>query len=107
MPFPLKFRDRLELTKKDIDIPQNAWLVYAVCGCEADSCGWEGWILESVIKTIQDKDIQLKYDHHQICPNCAKTMFRTDTKIKMKYSKDQSGLLTPGIDYETDPMKYE
>ncbi len=107
MAFPSKFKDRLELTKKDVDIPRHSWLVYAVCGCEEDSCGWEGWILESVTKTDQDKEIRLNCDHHQICPKCGKTMFRTNTQIKMEYSKDQSGLLGPDIDYESEPMKYD
>lgn len=107
MLFPLKFKTILELTKKDVDIPQHAWLVYAVCGCEDDSCGWEGWILESVTKTDQDEMTKLNCDHHQICPKCEKTMFRTNTQIKMEYSKDQSGQLVPGIDYEIEPIKYE
>jgi hypothetical protein len=107
MPFPIKFKDRLELTLKDLDTPLQAWLVYAVCGCEQDSCGWEGWILESVSKTVQQKEIQLDCDHNQICPKCGKTMFRTNTQIKMEYAKDQSGVLVPGNDYETTPMKYE
>ncbi len=107
MPFPKKFKTRLELTKNNDDIPQHSWLVYAVCECEDDSCGWAGWTLESVIKTDQDQEIQLSCGHHQICPICGKTMFRTNTKIKMEYAKDQSGQLDPGIDYEIEPMKYE
>jgi hypothetical protein len=93
MPFPLKFKEKLETTKKDIDIPDEVWIVYAICGCEKDSCGWEGWTLESVLKKMNTKEIQLKCMHDQICPDCGQELFRTDTQIKMKYSKDQSGLL--------------
>ena len=105
--FPKKFKDRLELTKADLEIPDKAWIVYAVCGCEKDSCGWEGWMIESVSQKIGEKENQLKCMNEQKCPNCGKDLFRTDTQIKMVYSQDQSGLPEPGKDYDVAPIEYE
>jgi len=107
MAFPSKFRDRLELTKRDLKIPTEVWVVYAVCGCEKDSCGWEGWMIESAIKKTTISEATLPCMNEQVCPNCGKILFRTDSQIKMKYSKDQSGLLVQGVDYESSPMEYE
>lgn len=107
MPFPIKFTDKLELTKKDVKIPTEVWVVYAVCGCEKDSCGWEGWMIESATLKNTENEDALPCMNEQVCPNCGKILFRTDTQIKMQYSKDQSGLLIPGEDYDTSPMEYE
>jgi len=82
--------DRHELTKKDISLPSEAWVVYAVCGIEQDSCGWEGWIIESITSDENNEEIQLKCMNEQICPDCGKSLFRTDTQIKMKYSPNQN-----------------
>jgi hypothetical protein len=106
-PFPKKFKNKLELTKADLKIPDEAWLVYAVCGCDDDSCGWEGWMIESASQTNHDPKKQLNCMNEQVCPNCNKMLFRTDSQIKMKYSQDQSGLLVAGKDYDVVPMKYE
>jgi hypothetical protein len=107
MPFPIKFKDRLELTRKDVKIPSEAWIVYAVCGCEKESCGWEGWMIESATLKSADDEVSLPCMNEQICPNCGKAVFRTDTQTKMQYSNDQSGLLIPGVDFETAPIEYE
>ena len=107
MPFPKEFKERLELTRKDVKIPSEAWIVYAVCCCEKDSCGWEGWMIESVSFKGARNEVALPCMNEQICPKCGKLLFRTDTQIKMQYSEDQSGLLIPGEDYDTSPMKYE
>jgi len=107
MPFPKKFKERLELTRKDVKIPSESWIVYAVCGCAKDSCGWEGWMIESVSLKNAESEFDLPCMNKQICPNCGKTLFRTDTQIKMQYSEDQSGRLIPGVDFEISPIEYE
>jgi len=106
MAFPLKFKNRLELTRADVDLPLEAWIVYAVCGCEHDSCGWEGWMIECVFSG-KDPEKTLKCMNEQICPVCRKRVFRTDTQIRMVYSDDQSGSFVVGKDFESMPMKYE
>lgn len=107
MTFPKKFRERLELTRKDVRIPSEAWIVYAVCGCEKESCGWEGWMIESATLTSADGEVHLPCMNEQICPNCGRALFRTDTQTKMQYSDDQSGHLIPGVGFETPPIEYE
>ena len=103
MTFPLKFKYLLETTKKDIELPKTAWVTYAVCAVEQDSCTWRGWILES----IKGENGELFADNDQICPKCGKQMFRTEVSIKMEPSKDQTSDLIPGKDYEVIPMEYE
>jgi hypothetical protein len=107
MPFPKKFKERLELTRKDVKIPSEVWIVYAVCGCEKDSCGWEGWMIESANLKSADDEVALPCIDEQICPNCGKALFRTDTQIKMRYSEDQSDRFIPGVDFEISPIEYE
>ncbi|MDH5400806.1 MAG: hypothetical protein OEX02_21815 [Cyclobacteriaceae bacterium] len=103
MAFPLKFKSLLETTAKDVELPKIAWVTYAVCAVEQDSCAWSGWIIES----IKGVNGELIADTDQVCPHCGKTMFRTDVSIKMEPSKDQTPDMFPGKDYEVTPMEYE
>jgi hypothetical protein len=104
MAFPLKFKPRLELTlDSDLDLPTYAWLTYCVCGCEPKSCGWEGWILES----LQRKKKQLSIDSRCKCPYCDRDSFRTSISIRFTPSKNQKQTLVPGVDYEEMPMQYD
>lgn len=103
MTFPLKFKSLLETTANDIELPKTAWVTFAVCAVEQDSCGWAGWILESV----RGKSCELIADTDQICPKCGKQMFRTAASVKMEPSKNQTPDLIPGQDYEVTPMEYE
>ena len=105
MPFPLKFKTRLELSKEEVDTPSEAWITYAVCGCEPEACGWEGWILEAVASGIEKK--QLRIDDSQRCPSCGKPLFRTEATYRFSVSDDQSPNLKEDEDYEKMAQKYE
>ena len=103
MTFPRKFKSLLEKTAKDVELPKTAGVTYAVCAVEQDSCGWAGWILES----IKGANGELIADTDQICPQCGKQMFRTEVSVKMEPSMNQTSDLVPGQDYEVAPMEYE
>lgn len=105
MPFPLKFKARLELSKQDVDTPSEAWITYAVCGCEQEACGWEGWILESVASGEEKK--QLRIDDSQRCPSCGKPLFRTEASYRFSVADDQSPVLIEGGDYEAIEPEFE
>jgi hypothetical protein len=76
MAFPRKFKKRLELKPTDVVLANEVWVTYAVCGCDQDACGWEGWILESAAKKSRKKKQQL-YVADDNCPQCRKELFRT------------------------------
>lgn len=107
MAFPEKFRSRLELTKAQLPLPTGSWLSYAVCGCAHDSCGWEGWILESVYQIDGKEKLELSIDDRQICPECGKALFRTEASLRFIPSADQKPDLVPGVDYTCSEMQYE
>ena len=108
MSFPHKFKERLELTKEDLTLPNEVWVTYSVCGCDEDSCGWEGWVLESVLvrKGRTSKAI-LPSSSECLCPCCNKPVFRTEASLKMNVAKDQTPALVSGRDYETGKMDYK
>lgn len=114
MPFPMKFRHLLELTLNEVDVPDYAWLTYAVCGVTEDACGWNGWILESLFKKTDkhyptgtgDKSLPID-NEEQLCPRCRRQLFRTDATIRFERSADQTPIHgEPGVDYDTSPMEY-
>jgi len=113
MAFPIKFKRQLEKGINDVTSPDYVFLVYAVCGVEEDSCGWEGWILESVYKKSTTAHMTLTGDEilnasdEQNCPRCGKTTFRTDALLKFDRAKDQKPPLVEGVDYETVPIEYK
>ena len=93
MGFPRKFKDLLEITLECVEKPDYAFLTYAVCACEADSCGWGGWILEGAFKddpTRQEWERALPGDYTQRCPNCGKDTFRTEATVELRPAEDQS-----------------
>lgn len=114
MSFPAKYRHLLELTLKDLEAPDYAWLTYAVCALTEDSCGWGGWIIEGVFKKTEDRhptgtgDKALPNgDGCQTCPQCAHQLFRTSASIRMTPSEDQRPVHgVPGVDYEVTEMEY-
>ncbi len=108
MPLPPKFKYLLELTYEQVERPSYVWLNYAVCGCEADSCGWQGWIVESAfVRREGEDDLLLPADDHLDGPNCRKPLFRTEVTYRFEPSEDQTHPLIPGVDYEETPMEYE
>ena len=104
MPFPLKFRELLETKPGDGSVPAKIWLSFAVCGAFHDSCGWAGWIGESV---TDEEGKQLPAATEQICERCGKLLFRTAVSIKAVPATDQTPTLQPGVDYEVVPIQYE
>lgn len=115
MSLPAKYRNLLELTLKDVETPDYAWLTYAVCGLTDDSCGWGGWIIEGVFKKTGqryatgtgDKSLP-SGDDIQTCPCCGRKLFRTSASIRMTPSADQTPVHgEPGIDYEAIDTQYD
>jgi hypothetical protein len=106
MAFPHKFKKLLESKDNDVDRPDYLWLVYAVCGCEEDSCGWQGWIIDGVFKATCSNDTLLPSAATEDCPNCGKPLFRTEVELKFSPSEDQSGGLIRNVDYEVGEIEY-
>ena len=107
MSFPVKFKDLLEKKKGSVEPFEGAWITWAVCGCEDDSCGWEGWILEDVFKKNEGKIKHLPSQTDQICPRCSKELFRTEVQYKVRLDEDQTPERIEGIDYESAPITYK
>jgi|GEM_PF-1250154 len=110
MKFPRKFKNLLEIELKDVDLPDEAWLTYAVCVLKNDSCGWGGWILEAALKkSSSDSSFSaLSASDAQICPRCGLQTFRTGATLKFVQSSDQtapSGV--PDVDYEVTTIEYD
>ncbi|HTG32019.1 MAG TPA: hypothetical protein VLB76_03735 [Thermoanaerobaculia bacterium] len=115
MSFPAKYRGLLELTLKDVEVPDYAWLTYAVCGVTSDACGWGGWIIDGIFKQTAehhatgtgDKALP-NGDDLQTCPRCGRTLFRTSASIRMTLSADQAPVHgVPGVDYDVADMQYD
>lgn len=110
MTFPLKFKKQLEKGLNDVTSPDYIYLVYAICGLEKDSCGWEGWMLEAVFKKSEDKyptitgDKLLSSVNEQVCPKCGKTTFRTDVVLRFELSKEP--IVSNAFEYAVAPMEY-
>jgi hypothetical protein len=115
MLYPAKYRDLLELTLKDVEVPDYAWLTYSVCAMTKDACGWGGWIIEALFKRTGEHhatgtgDKVLPHaDEMQICPQCGRVLFRTSASVRMDLSADQTPVHgQEGIDYEVSEMRYE
>jgi hypothetical protein len=115
MAYPAKYRDLLELTLQDVEVPDYAWLTYAVCAVTKDACGWGGWIIEALFKRTGEHhatgtgDKALPYaDEMQTCPRCGRDLFRTSASVRMDLSADQTPVHgQEGIDYEVSEMRYE
>jgi hypothetical protein len=115
MAYPAKYRHLLELTLKDMETPDYAWLTYAVCAVTKDACGWSGWILETVFKRTGEHhatgtgDKALPHvDEMQTCPQCGRALFRTSASVRMELSADQTPVHgQAGVDYEANDIRYE
>jgi hypothetical protein len=103
MPFPRKFKHLIELERENVELPDEAWLTYAVCVSDEDACGWQGWIIESLARGGN----QLNADTGQKCPACDRILFRTEVSVRCIPSSDQSKKLVPERDYEVSPIEYE
>jgi hypothetical protein len=109
MGFPRKFKKLLEIELDDVIAPDEAWLTYAVCAVEQDSCGWGGWMLEAAIAKPEKDDhfMVLPAVDEQLCPKCGRATFRTGASLRFVPSADQTPTCVPGIDYEVLPIDYD
>ncbi len=114
MAFPRKFQPLLDIELSDVDRPDYAWLVYAVCACSKDACGWGGWMIDAVCQISSESRATTGRDKYldavtlQTCPNCGRDLFRTNAELRFEPSIDQTSLEPiPGVDYEVMPMEFE
>jgi hypothetical protein len=108
MAYPRRFKHLLEATLEDVPIPDDVWLVFAVCATTSDSCGWGGWTLESATQVGS----RVQAYAEQICPTCGKPTFRTLTRVQYSVAADQSRARAAdarnlGFAYEASEMDYE
>lgn len=107
MPFPRRFQALHELTLRDVPIPDDVWLVYAVCAVDRDSCGWGGWMIEAAFRSTAGVSACAQ----QVCPRCAKPTFRTATRVQYAIAPDQSRARSADspnpADFEIAPIDYE
>jgi hypothetical protein len=78
--------------KGQVVTPEKAVLTYSVCGPDDGACGWEGWLLEgTAIRRPSSKgpdiDVFLPTADLQICPNCKKTLYRTDSRFTFYFGE--------------------
>jgi len=106
MKIPSKFKHLIDLNIEDVDHVDCAWIAYAVCACEKDSCGWQGWILDGVFKKEGNKETLVASSSPAECPNCGKSLFRTGIQLRLVPSIDQAVKMIPGIDYEVGDIGY-
>ncbi len=112
MGFPRKWKHLIETSLEDLETPDRLFVVYGVCVAEKDSCGWKGWILESVYKksnskhSITDYDLLLESDSEYKCPNCGRDLFRTDTRMIFEKSTDQGPAAMP-VEFECLPIEWD
>jgi hypothetical protein len=110
MAFPRKFQALLEIEKEDMPPPKHLWLVWAVCGCSADACGWQGWILEGAFSTSEPTvgpTYLVPGSYESSCPMCHRELFRTAAAYRFDVSSTQIQPLIPGIDYKTTSIEFE
>lgn len=108
MAFPRKFKELLQIEQEDVEKPEEAWLTYAVCATEKDSCGWGGWMLEALWKNTSEKPQFLNANDEQICPRCGRETYRTGAGYRFTLSPDQTPIgVVAGVDYEDSPIEYE
>jgi hypothetical protein len=102
MAFPAKFRGFLELTVNDVEVPDYAWLTYAVCGVTEEACGWGGWIIDSLFKVTEEHHATgagykalPSGDDMQRCPRCGRDLFRTSACVRMEPSASLESITKP------------
>ena len=96
------------------DLPDDAWLAFAVCAMSPDGCGWSGWILDGVFKRTAERHPTatggklLPQGDDRLCPAWGGTLFRTGHDRRMETCADQEPHWKEGIDYEpADGIEYE
>ena len=92
----------IELARDQIEQPTHAWVSYAVCAVEEDSCAWQGWILDGVFK---DEAILPSDDLN--CPRCGRPLYRVGIEYRLDLSADQTPSLVEGVDYQTREAVYD
>ena len=102
MPFPEKFRALIEIAEDQIPIPEIVYLAYSVCAVEPESCGWNGWTIESAKRTVVSIICEVDADADQICPHCGRPLFRIFTK-----QFQLNAGWEPIIDYDAVPIEFE
>ena len=115
MPFPAKNRNLIDLTLNEVELPDYAWLTYAVCAVTEDSRGWCEWIIEAAFRktgeghpTGAGDKLLPTGDNEQICPRCRRELFRTSASIRMSPSQDQTPIHgVPGIGNEVADVEFE
>lgn len=107
MTFPEKYQDLRDVTARDVEQPDYAWLTYAVCGVADDACGWHGWIIEALFKRTEKRyptgtgDKLLDAYDSEACPRCRGVLFRTEVSVRFERSADQTPVHgRVGVDYE-------
>ena len=103
MAFPRRFKPLLERSRADVAEPSHAWVAYAVCAAEPQSCQWRGWVLEGL---FSGAEVLISSDHCLKCPVCAKPLFRTEVEYRLELSADQTPPLIDGRDYTTAAIDY-
>ena len=104
---PRKFAPLLEIDRGDVETPDYVWLVYAVCACSEDACGWGGWMIEAAFKKTEERhwtrtgDKLLSAMDEQVCPRCGRETFRTGATLRLVPSEDQKPPWEPGKDYQS------
>jgi hypothetical protein len=106
MSFPEKFRALIEISERDVVIPDYVWLSYAVCAVEEESCGWRGWIIESAWKHVDanSPDVEVEADTKQGCPVCGRQVYRTGVERQFRLNPDAGSKI--GYTYETAPITF-
>jgi hypothetical protein len=113
MAFPRRFQALIETTLEEVDKPDYAWLMYAVCAVTRESCGWQGWIISAVYQYSPEllmatgRDKLLPADYEARCPRCNLPLFGTSAKLRFEPSRDQTPIGgVAGVDYEVAPIEY-
>jgi hypothetical protein len=115
MGFPKKWKHLIE---KDpvVPMPDAAQLTYAVCACNRSSCGWGGWIIESLEKRGRKRRVRWEdrrflpiADEDQRCPLCGNALFRTGVSVLMEKSRDQRPLKRWAAKWKrrTSPIRWD
>lgn len=106
MSFPEKFQHLIELSEDRVAVPDFLWLAYAVCAVEGESCGWQGWILESVEKGDLNADgEQVSADTEQRCPVCNRPLYRTGVERQFVLNSKAGPKLA--YSYDAVPTRFE
>src|SRR5262249_27748635 len=105
---PKKYKHLLELTKSDLVTPHHVWIAFFVCAIYKESCGWGGWMIDSVFSTAQENppDGLLASDSLPMCPKCGRQLAGTVT-WRLDRAENQYPRMKEGVDYTVEPATYE